>query len=153
MPKVRRRAIFASERTAPCDCCGYPLAHRHHYLEFAEFGETDEVAYLCPNCHDLYHLVKRDLLLKSSRCRAILNTFSQKGCKSALNVLAWLQGKVLEVEGLRHEIKARIAALHANRPKITADVLNERIVAEIADEYCVPDGWIVEICSRRQQSE
>lgn len=55
----QRRRTRMDERITPCDCCGYPLSHRHHLLDFAGFGETPYTKQLCANCHDLYHICER----------------------------------------------------------------------------------------------
>lgn len=59
-PKLRnpkRRSVTPQERATPCDFCKYPLTERHHVLPVPWFGENDCTLPLCPNCHELYHVV------------------------------------------------------------------------------------------------
>ncbi len=58
----RRRRIKMFERLTPCECCGWPVSHRHHSIPFGELtpaNEADCVNYLCARCHELYHLIWR----------------------------------------------------------------------------------------------
>jgi hypothetical protein len=52
----RRRATL-KERSTPCQCCAFPLSHRHHWLALARYGEHEATLQLCPNCHYVYHLI------------------------------------------------------------------------------------------------
>jgi hypothetical protein len=56
MSTQRRRATIA-ERSQPCENCGFPLSHRHHPFPVARYGESEITYQLCPNCHDIYHLI------------------------------------------------------------------------------------------------
>ncbi|MGI8406606.1 MAG: hypothetical protein ACR2OE_17905 [Thermomicrobiales bacterium] len=44
-----------------CECCCFPLVECHHLLKFADFGDSDPDthAWLCANCHRLFHLIER----------------------------------------------------------------------------------------------
>ncbi len=53
-----RRTSTLKERKTPCQCCGFPLSHRHHVLPVRVYGETEWTLQLCPNCHTLYHLIE-----------------------------------------------------------------------------------------------
>lgn len=55
----QRRSPTLSERLTPCECCGHPLSHRHHQLPIEYYHDRDEVAYLCANCHEIFHLMER----------------------------------------------------------------------------------------------
>lgn len=57
MPSPNRRRATLSERTTPCECCGFALSHRHHLLPVARFDEHEHTVQLCPNCHYIYHLI------------------------------------------------------------------------------------------------
>ncbi len=65
MPAKRRRAT-REERLMPCECCNFPLSHRHHLLRHADFGENDSVASLCGTCHDIFH-VMQSAYIKNSK--------------------------------------------------------------------------------------
>jgi hypothetical protein len=52
-----RRKAKLHERLSPCECCGYPLSHRHHTIPIAGWGESGYTIQLCPNCHELFHLI------------------------------------------------------------------------------------------------
>ena len=58
-PSFARKASTLKERVQPCEACGYPISHKHHLLSVAEFGENNTAVRLCPNCHELYHIVAR----------------------------------------------------------------------------------------------
>ena len=57
MEHTRRRTTL-NERYTPCNCCNYPISHRHHLFEVAIYGESNFTRPLCPNCHELYHIVE-----------------------------------------------------------------------------------------------
>lgn len=50
----RRRQPTTKERLTPCECCEFPVSHRHHILEFAQYGENNITKQLCGSCHDVY---------------------------------------------------------------------------------------------------
>jgi hypothetical protein len=49
-------------RITHCICCDYPVTEKHHLLEQKKWQQTDSdnIVNLCPNCHQLYHLLKTD---------------------------------------------------------------------------------------------
>ena len=57
--KAPRKKSTFKERLQPCEACGYPLSHKHHLLSVAEFGENNSAVRLCPNCHEMFHIVER----------------------------------------------------------------------------------------------
>lgn len=57
MKLFKRRRTTRQERLTPCGCCNWPLTERHHLLEFSDHGENNYTVQLCPNCHDLYHII------------------------------------------------------------------------------------------------
>lgn len=57
--KAHRKKSTLNERIQPCEACGYPLSHKHHLLSVAEFGENNTAVRLCPNCHEMFHIVER----------------------------------------------------------------------------------------------
>lgn len=58
----RRRKPSETERLTPCQVCGHIPSHRHHLLDFCEYGETDLTAQLCANCHELFHIFQVGIL-------------------------------------------------------------------------------------------
>src|SRR5262245_36903190 len=54
---MKRRHVTRQERLKHCECCNWPLTERHHLLSFARHGENKYTVQLCPNCHDLYHII------------------------------------------------------------------------------------------------
>lgn len=54
---VKRRRATREERLTPCECCGFPLSHRHHLLPVCDFDENDCTAALCGSCHDMFHVI------------------------------------------------------------------------------------------------
>ncbi len=59
----------------PCECCEYPISHRHHALRMRDYGESRHTLQLCPNCHELYHLIYGTLVDNSERQRKMLNAY------------------------------------------------------------------------------
>lgn len=51
----RRKRQTISTRILPCECCKFPITHRHHLIEFSKYGEGITVS-LCGSCHDIYHI-------------------------------------------------------------------------------------------------
>lgn len=62
------------QRITPCICCNYPVTERHHLLEKRKWKNQDDdtnVVNLCPNCHQLYHLLAADGIGGLSRIYSI----------------------------------------------------------------------------------
>jgi hypothetical protein len=59
---VKRKKATRQDRATPCECCGYPVSHRHHPFGVNVQKERGTVLHLCPNCHELYHVVERVFL-------------------------------------------------------------------------------------------
>ncbi len=74
---MRRRRPTYAERMTACSACGYPASHRHHLWNIQAHGENEVTIQLCPNCHELQHLMYNALVRDSA--------YSQK---LALHVLA-----------------------------------------------------------------
>ncbi len=69
---MERRQTKVNERLVSCQCCGYPISQRHHLLEVSRFGENEYSYQLCPNCHELYHIIKDSRLYGNESRPAIL---------------------------------------------------------------------------------
>jgi hypothetical protein len=54
---AKRRSVKKKERLSDCECCGYPLSHRHHLFPVCKYGENEETIQLCANCHELWHIL------------------------------------------------------------------------------------------------
>lgn len=54
-----RRGPMNYERLSPCECCGYPISHRHHLDPVSECGENERTVQLCACCHELIHVIER----------------------------------------------------------------------------------------------
>lgn len=61
-----RRRVTLKERKTACEVCGYPVSQRHHFFMVAHYGESDDTAMLCSNCHELYHLMYNALVKRTS---------------------------------------------------------------------------------------
>lgn len=68
----RRRATF-QERLTACSACGYPTSHRHHLWDIATHGENAVTVQLCPNCHELHHLLYNALARDSDYSRKLVH--------------------------------------------------------------------------------
>jgi hypothetical protein len=62
---MRRRRPTYQERMTPCSACGYPISHRHHLWDIEMHGENKVTIQLCPNCHELQHLMYNALVRDS----------------------------------------------------------------------------------------
>ena len=51
-----RRTTKLEETTMPCEGCGFPISHRHHILEYADYGENDYTLQACATCHWTLHI-------------------------------------------------------------------------------------------------
>jgi len=58
---MRRRRATDKERMTACSACGYPISQRHHLWDIATHGENAVTVQLCPNCHELHHLMYNTL--------------------------------------------------------------------------------------------
>ncbi len=97
--KAKRRKCTLSERTTPCACCGYPISHRHHLMAVATHGENLHSARLCPNCHELFHLLQSVLIRRSRHSNRVLRQYTEvKGMDDI--ALRFMYSKVLEVEDI-----------------------------------------------------
>jgi ribosomal protein L37E len=63
---MRRRRPTYQERMTPCTACGYPASHRHHLWDVQMHGENRVTIQLCPNCHELHHLIYNALVRDSA---------------------------------------------------------------------------------------
>src|SRR5438552_1530941 len=68
-----RRATTRDERLTPCECCGFPLSHRHHMLDVASHGENDCTAQLCGTCHDLFHVMENSYSFGNRKARRLVD--------------------------------------------------------------------------------
>ena len=58
---MERRKTKLSERLQKCQCCEHPISERHHLLEVSQYGDNEYTFQLCPNCHELYHILSAAL--------------------------------------------------------------------------------------------
>lgn len=56
-PPRRKTTIY--ERLKPCECCGHPISQRHHLIPYRWVGEQSPTVQLCPNCHELFHIMSQ----------------------------------------------------------------------------------------------
>lgn len=98
--KSNRRRTTLQERTTPCACCAYPISHRHHVLGFAGSGENRHTLQLCPNCHELFHLIQSAVVGNSDYSNKVLRKYMEtKGTEDP--AFKFIMAKVMEVEDLR----------------------------------------------------
>jgi hypothetical protein len=96
---MRRRRPTLWERTTPCECCGHPLSQRHHLLPVPVWGDKSATVALCPNCHEILHLLRAWHLDHSPRAGAVLSALHPR--KDLLAGAQYLWAKVavaLELE-------------------------------------------------------
>ena len=74
----RRRATTREERLSPCHGCGFPLTHRHHLLEFANYGENDCTVQVCGTCHDLFQIVESCYVWKHADAKRLVGELVQR---------------------------------------------------------------------------
>lgn len=55
---MNRRKPTLEERLTSCQCCNHPISQRHHLLEVSRYGESKYTYQLCPNCHEIYHIIE-----------------------------------------------------------------------------------------------
>gem|GEM_PF-4434814 len=108
--KANRRRTTLKERTTPCACCAHPISHRHHVLCFAQSGENRHTLQLCPNCHELFHLIQSAVVGKSDYSNKVLRKYMEtKGTEDP--TFKFIMAKVMEVEDL-------LGAFTTETPKI-----------------------------------
>lgn len=91
---MRRRRPSDKERMTPCSACGYPVSHRHHLWDIATHGENAVTVQLCPNCHELHHLMYNALARDSAYSRKLVQQilFSDKVPQEAIiRIYGWLR--------------------------------------------------------------
>lgn len=64
---MKRRATKLEETTTPCESCGFPISHRHHLMEYAEYGENDCTLQACATCHWTLHICVSALGSRNAR--------------------------------------------------------------------------------------
>jgi ribosomal protein L37E len=99
--RQRRRPTY-EERTTPCSACGYPTSQRHHLWDVATHGENKVTLQLCPNCHELQHLIYNALTKKSDYSRKLAQhiLFSSRVSSEIVEkILGWCRATIqYEVE-------------------------------------------------------
>jgi ribosomal protein L37E len=91
---MRRRRPSDQERMTPCSACGYPASQRHHLWDIATHGENAVTVQLCPNCHELHHLMYNTLARDSDYSRKLVQHILFSGHvapESAQRIYAWLR--------------------------------------------------------------
>jgi len=94
---MRRRRPTYQERMTPCSACGYPISHRHHLWDVATHGENMVTIQLCPNCHELQHLMYNALVRDSvySQKLALHALKSPRVApETAIKVLEWCRATI-----------------------------------------------------------
>jgi ribosomal protein L37E len=97
---MRRRRPSDQERMTPCSACGYPVSHRHHLWDIATHGENAVTVQLCPNCHELHHLMYNTLARDSDYSRKLVQhvLFSGKVAPEVVTrIFGWLRA-ILQYE-------------------------------------------------------
>lgn len=125
--KPDRRRTTLQERTTPCACCAHPISHRHHVLGFARSGENWHTLQLCPNCHELFHLIQSAVVGESAYSNKVLQRYGEaNGTEDS--TFEFMMAKVMEVEDLR-------GAFTTETPKIVNAVRKalEPYVPELRD--------------------
>ena len=91
---MRRRRPSDKERMTPCSACGYPVSHRHNLWDIATHGENAVTVQLCPNCHELHHLMYNALARDSDYSRKLVQhvLFSGKIAPDTIQrIYGWLR--------------------------------------------------------------
>lgn len=91
---MRRRRPSDKERMTPCSACGYPISQRHHLWDIATHGENAVTVQLCPNCHELHHLMYNALARDSDYSRKLAQRvlFSgQVAPETVTRIYGWLR--------------------------------------------------------------
>ena len=91
---MRRRRATDQERMTACSACEYPISQRHHLWDIATHGENAVTVQLCPNCHELHHLMynalARDSLYSQKLARHVLES-GQITPEAATRIYGWLR--------------------------------------------------------------
>jgi ribosomal protein L37E len=91
---MRRRRATDKERMTACSACGYPISQRHHLWDIATHGENAVTVQLCPNCHELHHLmynaVARDSLYSQKLARHVLSS-GRISSEAVVRIYGWLR--------------------------------------------------------------
>ena len=91
---MRRRRATDKERMTACSACGYPISQRHHLWDIATHGENAVTVQLCPNCHELHHLMynalARDSLYSQKLVRHVLDS-GRIAPEAAMRIYGWLR--------------------------------------------------------------
>jgi hypothetical protein len=91
---MRRRRATDAERMSPCSACGYPVSQRHHLWDIATHGENPVTVQLCPNCHELHHLLYNALARDSAYSRKLVRHILESGKvarPTIERIIGWLQ--------------------------------------------------------------
>jgi ribosomal protein L37E len=94
---TRRRRPTYQERMTACSACGYPVSHRHHLWDVAMHGENKVTIQLCPNCHELQHLLYNTLVRDSEYSRRLVVHALESGSvrlETAQKVLDWCRATI-----------------------------------------------------------
>lgn len=114
---TKRKRVPIRDRLTPCQVCDHPISHRHHVLSMAKWGETEATIQLCPNCHELYHIMQ-DAWIEKARGKR------KTGTSRLWLLLAW----VMEEWGAddpRFGKLSQMAMFHL--------ALEQRMLGELAD--------------------
>jgi hypothetical protein len=91
---MRRRRATDKERMTACSACGYPISQRHHLWDIATHGENAVTVQLCPNCHELHHLMynalARDSVYSQKLVRHVLES-ERIAPEAATRIYGWLR--------------------------------------------------------------
>ncbi|MEZ4669177.1 MAG: hypothetical protein R3E39_14815 [Anaerolineae bacterium] len=91
---MRRRRATDKERMTACSACGYPISQRHHLWDIATHGENAVTVQLCPNCHELHHLMYNAVARDSSYSQKLVHHVLQSGhvsVESITRIYGWLR--------------------------------------------------------------
>ena len=94
---TRRRRPTYQERMTACSACGYPVSHRHHLWDVAMHGENMVTIQLCPNCHELQHLLYNTLVRDSEYSRRLVVHTLESGSlkpETVQKVLDWCRATI-----------------------------------------------------------
>lgn len=94
---MRRRRPTYQERMTACSACDYPISHRHHLWDVATHGENMVTIQLCPNCHELQHLIYNALVRDSAYSQRLALHALESGRLSpetAGKVLEWCRATI-----------------------------------------------------------
>lgn len=91
---MRRRRPSDKERMTACSACGYPASQRHHLWDIATHGENAVTVQMCPNCHELHHLMYNALARDSDYSRKLVQHILFSGYvapETVRRIYAWLR--------------------------------------------------------------